>query len=253
MARADEVFALLKKKGQDGATATDIAKRFGFKVNGSACKLIIQLRSQGHNIQNLNGRYTLINDAEHKIETPTIEDAVEPDTTPSNKLSDIKPDQELNSVPVTTIPDSNPTFTSTRKYERVLETLIHYSETGATAAELAKYSGVEERNICYHIHTIRKNGNKIDLREGKYILKKLHGQTSVRNLPMTVTQAEFDPNAKLAAALNDNRLYKGIDKVSPEDKSTYMDLIKKVVYYRQCALNLLETAEMLNTKIMGAY
>lgn len=107
-------------------------------------------------------------------------------------------------------------------------------------------------NICFQIHALRKEGYKIVLENSRYIIKKGQGHPLYgKNLPAGATSAVDESHAQLASALNDSRLLNGIKKIHEGDRATYLELLRKVVFYRRSALNMLETTEMFNNFAIG--
>jgi hypothetical protein len=115
--------------------------------------------------------------------------------------------------------------------------------------ELSKCSGVSIKNICFHIHDLRNNGVKIKLNEGRYCIQAgskhpLYNK-GTKELPL------INETADIELILGDKRLLKGINKIQPADLPTYMDLLKKIIYYTRCALAMHETTSMLESLTIG--
>jgi biotin operon repressor len=241
MARRDQVLAFLKERGSGGVSSEEIASKLGLELAGSACKIINRLRKEGYEITHNQKIYTLISQPSK----------ASPGTPPLNQIADIAvpPQTEAKA-------DQKPdmladTIKTKSKKNKVLEYLLAQGTEGASASDITKHSGVAEQSICFQIHVLRKGGNKIIHQDGKYFLKKVQDSIYGKALRANVTSAANDPQAKLATALNDPKLLSGINKINPEDRTSYLDLLKKIIYYRRCALNMLETTEMLNNITIG--
>ena len=237
--RNDEILEILRKSGENGISAQDLAKKFKFARVNSICKPINQLRLRGHNIANDRnlGVYILYENDNNSHESQL---KVDPITEPINGTADITESDA---------PSDAKFLKMAGKREKVLEYLIRSGENGAKPIELSKYSGVSVKNICFHIHDLRKSGNHIKLIEGRYCIqagkKYPRYNKGTKDLPLTNDTADIE------LILGDKRLLKGIKKIQPADLPTYMDLLKKIIYYTNCALAMHNTIDMLESLTIG--
>ena len=236
--RTKETLTFLKRRGDKGVSTAELANKFGFKIVGSASKLISQLRRDGHKIQydSEKGVYILIKDI--SIEKPV--DEIAADTV-----------EELNKIPEDngTTSDEALYFKISTKKEKILECLLRSGPTGASPKELSKISGVVEKNICFHIHALRKDGYKIRLDDGKYIIRANRNHPSYDKGTKSLPISEFP--VEIASLLGDKRILM-IEKIREEDLPTYIGLLKKIIYYTRCAIAMHDTTEFLeNLKIGG--
>jgi len=227
--RTDDLLGMLRKSGTEGLLIQEVAEKFQFKIPGSASKLIKQLRAKGYVIDRNpeTKRYILIKD-------PGV---------PSKSLPET---QETPNETGDTMQSEDTTFFKiSGKKAKILEVLIRSGSDGASTSDISKYSGVSEKNIAGHIHSLRHtDGMKIQLVDGKYILKgeKKHPlrDKGVEALP------ESNSLAELEAVLGDKRLIKGVSRIPRGTQlATYMDLIQKIIYYTKCALAMHETIDAL--------
>lgn len=236
--RTKETLTFLRKRGDKGVSTADLSHKFGFERVGSASKLISQLRRDGHKIQYdpEKGVYILIKDT--PIEPPVEE----------------VPEEELNDTEGSTEGDGATTdealfFKISTKKEKILESLLRSGPSGATPKELSKISGVNEKNICFHIHALRKDGYKIRLNEGSYIIRANRNHPSYDKGTKGLPNSEFP--VEIASLLGDKRILM-LEKIREEDLPTYIGLLKKIIYYTRCAIAMHDTTEFLeNLKIGG--
>jgi DNA-binding transcriptional ArsR family regulator len=238
MGRKEELLDILKKRGEQGISSKEIAKRFKYNNFGSGSKLIYQLRRLGHHIEHFpdRGVYVFHDNSTKKIKkeinTEIVEEA--PEQTPETVVSeeDSTPKKEKN-------------FVGTKK-DYILQLLIEKDKEGASAHELASLTGIKIGTISYHIHSLRKREKlKIVNINGRYILKskKVPFSDNFSSLKAPSENPELD---KLLDILNDRELINGFKSISPEDMESYLNLIKNVAYYRQCALNLVNTSKIIS-------
>lgn len=222
--RTDETLEFLRERGNKGVSAEELGEKFGFKISGSSSKLINQLRDAGHNII-----------SDRKLGVYILKE----------KNAKISKESDTTTI-------DNSLFKALGKKDRVLECLQRAGTEGASAEELAKHAGIEEKNIAYHIHALRnKDGKKIFLVEGKYCLKAPKNNKSASYGKGLEDLPEVTESTNFVSIIGNKRLSDGIDKVRPEDKAAYLDLLKKVVYYSKCALAMLEASEMINSITIG--
>lgn len=235
--RTDELLKILRSRGAEGVSTNELANLFGFKLPGSASKLIKQLRAKGYVIErNPETRfYVLIKDLDKPTASPS-EDSESPEGVTNEKL----------------IPDNDAKFFKiSGKKEKILEILVRAGSTGASTEDISKYSGVSEKNIAGHIHSLRHaDGKKIILEGGVYILKggKKHPlyEKGIEALPVS------DNPVELEALLGDKRLLRGISRIPRGTQlATYLDLIQKIIYYTKCALAMHETVDALEALSNG--
>lgn len=236
--RTKETLTFLRRRGDKGVSTAELAKKFGFERVGSASKLISQLRKEGHNIQHdpEKGVYILIKDT--PIEKPVEETATETI-------------EELNEVPEEngTTSDEALYFRISTKKEKILECLFRSGPSGATPKDLSRISGVMEKNVTFHIHSLRKDGYKIRLDDGKYIIRANRNHPSYDKGTKGLPVSEFP--VEIASLLGDKRILL-IEKIREEDLPTYIGLLKKIIYYTRCAIAMHDTTEFLeNLKIGG--
>lgn len=235
----DKILNILRDRGEEGISSKDLAKKFNYALIGSVCKPINQLRAAGHNIisDRATGVYRLCEkDTGIQSEEKSTQD------NPESQNESVGTDNSETPFDVKLPKKAG-------KRERVLEHLIRSGDNGATPAELSKWSGVHVKNICFHIHDLRNSGNKIKLNEGRYCIqassKHPRLNRGTKNLPV--------PNdiADIELILGDKRLLKGIKKIQPADLPTYMDLLKKIIYYTNCALAMHNTIDMIESLTIG--
>jgi biotin operon repressor len=240
--RTDDILKLLRRRGEKGVSSQDIADKCGFSRIGSSSKVISQLRAIGHNIEYDKERSLyVLNKKSDPAEEVIPEDAGEFQLTPDDDL------------PITEDTTVDPTdaifFKISGKKDKIREFLLRAGAKGASPRELSKCSGVMLKNICYHIHSLRKSGEKITLKEGKYIIR------ANRRNPLydkgTGDLPDSDIPVEVVELLGDKRLINSISKVHPEDLPVYMEHLRKVIYYTKCALAIIETNELLETLTIG--
>lgn len=76
---------------------------------------------------------------------------------------------------------------------------------------------------------------------GKYILNSRGVKTR-----KPTTGVPTDTNL-VDNLISDKILFSGINKISPADRAAYVDLLKKIIYYKKCAQSMLETTSILET------
>jgi biotin operon repressor len=237
--RTDEILKFLRKIGEKGVSSQDIADKCGFARAGSASKVISRLRAQGHDIEHdmKNHIYTL----REKPAKVIPEDTGEVEHTSSE-------------VPLVIETTKNETddavfFKVSGKRDKIREYLLRAGAKGATPKELSKCSGVKTTNVCSHIHSLRKEGDKIALHDGRYIIR------ANRKNPIYDKGTESLPNSdipvEVAELLGDKRLIGSINKVAPADLPVYLEHLRKVIYYTKCALAVIETSALLETLTIG--
>lgn len=243
--RIDETLKLLRKRGGTGVSSEDIATKFGFKRKGSASKLINQLRAQGHYIKynKKDGVYILY--------TRKHEQA--PPSAPKVHLEDIVTDNEIPAEDNNTkASDDALFFRVAGKKDKVLELLLREAPKRVSGIVLAKYAGVMPKNISPHIYALRHtDGHKIISERGYYSIKgnkknKNYGK-GIDNLTPSHLSVE------VASLLGDKRLISDIHKLNPGELPTYMDFLKKIIFFTKCALAMYETDSMLETITIGDF
>lgn len=236
MTRQEEVLKLLKKRGSKGVSVADIAEKFGFARSGSSSKIISQLRQDGHNIDFDTEASVYIIRSEK--ETSPTDDGVINSVLSNNKASkeDAPHDDDLF-------------HRVANKKDKILEYLIRAGKDGGDPSELSKYSGVGSKNVCFHIHALRKDGHNILTKEGRYIIRKNsrnpHYNIGTQDLPGSEIPVD------LIELLGDKRLVNDIHKLRREELPVYIDFLKKIIFYTKCALAMFETREMLETLSIG--
>jgi biotin operon repressor len=233
--RTDEALAMLKKQGEKGISTEEFGKKFGFQNPGSISKTIGQLRATGYDItyNKDNAVYVLKNNKADTVESASV--------TPIEE----EPKKDA----------STPSTYATKK-ELILEALLEAGKEGANVEYLAKMSGVNQKNVCFHVHSLRKiDGCKISMIEGRYILKNRPKKPSaLQQFPSDVVPPEIEGRAsieELFSSISDRSLIAGINKINPEDRRSYLELLKKVIYYKKCALSMLETTNIINSINVG--
>lgn len=245
MSRTKETLTFLRRRKDKGITTAELAQKFGFERSGSASKLISQLRKDGHQIEYNPelGVYILIQDTSRKVSTKKITEDVEEVVVEVDEGEAVAEEEEN-----TATADEKLFFKVSTKKEKVLECLLRSGPAGATPAELSKISGVLERNICFQIHTLRKDGYKIRLNDGKYIIRANRNHPSydkgTKGLPTSEIPVE------MAGLIGDKRILM-LDKIRPEDLPTYVGLLKKIIYYSSCAIAMHNTTEFLEKLTIG--
>lgn len=237
MQRKTLTLQLLKKRGEEGVSTEELAKKFGYNSRNSAGKLMWLLRRGGHKINYdkknrifvlVNGKIT--NDVKKSLKKVNQKGSIKDDI---DNIDDtdivIKSPAELAGVPPNT------------KKGLIYNLLVSRGKEGATPEELSKCSGTKRKNVCYQIHAIRKSiGCKIEMVKDKYTLKSRNVSSYGSN---TVTVSETD---HILDKIGNKKLIMGIHKIRPEDHESYLDLLKNIIYYTKCAENMIETTELLN-------
>ena len=245
--RTDETLKYLRKRGADGVSTEELGEKFGFKHSGSASKIINQLRANGHTIEHdrERGVYVLTKEA--------------PDTENSDAV-----DAELEEIVDGAVDASNDTeedpgkndasddaifYKASSKKDKILQYLIKAGKRGGNPAEISKYSGVGSKNVCFHIHALRKEGHKITTKEGRYFVRANHRNPQYNSGTQDLPVSEIP--VTLLELLGDKRLVTDIHKLRREELPTYVDFLKKIIFYTKCALAMYETREMLETLTIG--
>jgi biotin operon repressor len=222
--RPEQTLDLLRKKGRKGVSSTELAKKFKFKLEGSSCKIIKQLREEGHDIHRdkVRGVYIL------------IQEKVSEETGNSKKVVDV------------------PHLKTYGKKDKVLECLLKAGTGGTSTEEIAEYAGIDYKNVCSHIHSLRHtNFQKIENKGGLYFLT-VPQKSLTPNKGINLTPVNQDNNPiDLDKAIGIKTLLKGADNISLEDLPGYMSLVKKVIYYGKCAAAMLETNNVLESLTIG--
>ena len=123
----------------------------------------------------------------------------------------------------------------------VLSIIKSNSKEGATAEMIAKGVPIKKHNVCGHIHTLRKDGHKINMHNGRYFLKKENINASSYS-----PKRERIDNDSIFNSIADKKLIAGINKINPEDIETYLDLLKKIIYYTKCAESMIATTQLMD-------
>lgn len=236
--RTKETLTFLKRRGDKGVSTAELANKFGFERVGSASKLISQLRKDGHNIQHdpEKGVYILIKDISIKEFVEEIAEDIIEKNSKTPKENSTTSDEALY-------------FRISTKKEKILECLLRSGPNGATPIDLSKVSGVTIKNICFHIHALRKDGYKIHLDGGRYIIRSSRNHPSYNKGMKSLQVPEFP--VEVASLLGDKRILM-IEKIREEDLPTYIGLLKKIIYYTRCAIAMHDTTLFLeNLKIGG--
>lgn len=224
MPRQEEILDLLKSRGEEGFSVKEIASSLGYKNRVSVNKAVWLVKKEGHDVYFDKSRKVYVLNGS-KAHSPN-----RPDLTAATK-------KRRNFVK-----------------ESIKELLQESSSSGGcTPKELAQAAGIKEKNVCYHIFSLRHKDNmKIVLNKGKYILKSRSNNSSVIVRPRTDVKSSTkevnpinDNRSALEKELNDKRLLNGLSVIQSEDMDSYLDLLKKMVFYRRCAIGLLETTEMI--------
>lgn len=240
MTRQEEVLKLLKKRGQKGVSAVEIAEQFGFVHSGSSSKIIGQLRQAGHDIIHDNEASVYILRAETTSkDTDFIEKGHNPETEHFKEY-----------VQEEDVPDDDNLFHKlASKKDKILEYLIRAGKAGGDPSELSKYSGVGSKNVCFHIHALRKEGHKILTKEGRYFIRKNSRNPNYNIGTQDLPLSEIPVG--LMDLLGDKRLVNDIHKLRREELPVYIDFLRKIIFYTKCALAMYETREMLETLSIG--
>lgn len=244
MTRQEEVLKLLKKRGSKGVSAAEIAEKFGFVRIGSSSKIIKQLRQIGHDIRFdtsasvyiLTSEKSPSDDWDDSIGSKVIEKSLRDSVSKENAEEDLPLDDDLF-------------HRVANKKDKILEYLVRAGKVGGDPSELSKYSGVESKNVCFHIHALRKDGHKIMTKEGRYFIRK-NSRTPNYNIgtqDLPVSEIPVD----LIELLGNKKLVNDIHKLRREELPVYIDFLKKIIFYTKCALAMYETREMLETLSIG--
>ncbi len=238
--RTEEALNLLRENGAKGVSTEVFSKKFGYKFQNSVSKVIRQLRALGHAIDynKDTGIYVLIDEA-----TPTDE------TTKGSVPVDGEIYEESPESGTDDTKEESFSFRIASKRDKVLEFMTRAGKEGASIADLSKYSGIKTGGIAYHIHALRKMGHNITNRNGRYFVrannKNPKYNTGTKNLPIS------DIPVDVLTLLGDKRLINNIPKLRKEELPTYMDFLKKIIFYTKCALAMHETRDMLDTITIG--
>lgn len=241
--RTDDALRYLRESGAKGVSTEEFSKIFGFKYQNSVSKVIRQLRALGHAIEynKDTGVYVLIEEAEVKTSDGGVAD--------NSVLGDREIYEENPEGNTDNANDESFSFRVACKRDKVLEFLTRAGKMGASLADLSKYSGIKTGGIGYHIHALRKMGHNISNKSGRYFVrannKNPKYNTGTKNLPIS------DIPVDVLALLGDKRLINNIPKLRKEELPTYMDFLKKIIFYTKCALAMHETRDMLDTITIG--
>ena len=248
MEKKASLLSLLEKRAEKGITTKEIAKKFGYTKFGSASKIIYLLRRDGHKIDldNETGCYVLV---EKKV---SKEKATKPVTATTEEVSSEESGSEETGTEVTGSEETDSEQIEqkqplTKKY-LILKTLTENGSKGASVNDLENLHGIKKGTVCYHIHSLRnKDKMKIVNTNGRYYLKSKNvsipeGKTS----KVSFESEEKSETEKLFDIIKDRELIDGIKKVDPEDIDSYLDLVKKAAYFKQCALNLVNTSRIIS-------
>lgn len=239
--RTDEALKCLRESGTKGITTEELSNKFGFKYQNSVSKIIRQLRERGHAIDydKNTGIYVLIAEAEVK----TSDGGVAGNSVVDREIYEENPDDTEDN-------DDDALFHRRAcKSDKILEYLTRAGKEGASSEDLSKYAGTKSNGIGYHIHVLRKKGFKILLTEGRYFIK-----ISRKTPRYNIGTKELPPSTIPVDILNllgDKRLVNDIHKLRKEELPTYMDFLKKIIFYTKCALSMHETHDMLDTIKIG--
>jgi biotin operon repressor len=242
--RTEEALKYLRESGAKGVSTEEFSKKFGFKYQNSVSKVIRQLRGMGHAIEynKDTGVYVLIEEANLTDETTKGSVPVDGEIYEENPEGDTEGDTE-------DAKDESFAFRISCKRDKVLEFMTRAGKDGASLADLSKYSGIKSGGIAYHIHALRKMGHNITNKNGRYFVrannKNPKYNTGTKNLPIS------DIPVDVLALLGDKRLINNIPKLRKEELPTYMDFLKKIIFYTKCALAMHETRDMLDTITIG--
>lgn len=240
--QADKILEFMRKRGANGVSSEEIAKKLGYVHANSSSKIISQLRAAGHQIlfNKDTRRYTLVEEKESE-EVPAMEVPTNPESTPSS-----------------VDPSEAKFFKILNKKDKILQYLIRCGKNGADCEELGKVSGVSPKNVCFHIFALRrKDMHKITFKNGRYYIKGAANNPlynkGTNDLPISGSKGsdEFKTISDLESILGDKRLVRDIGKIRQEDLRTYMDYLKKILYYTQCALAMFDTYKLLDTLTRG--
>lgn len=240
--QSDKILSIMRKRGEKGISSEEIAKELGYTHVTSSSKIISQLRAAGHRVLfNKDSKsYTLVEKKESKKEVP----AVEVSNTQGSASSSINPDEAKF-------------FKISSKKDKILQYLIRCGKKGADCEELGKISDVSVKNVCFHIHALRrKDMHKITFKNGRYYIKGFDKNPlynkGTKDLPVASSKAPgIGSIPDLEKVIGDKRLIRDISKIRPEDLPTYMDYLKKILYYTKCALAMFDTYELLDTLTIG--
>lgn len=235
--RTEEALGYLRDSGAKGVSTEELSKKFGYKYTNSVSKVIRQLRAMGHAIDydKYTGVYVLIDEADVTGETS---DSAVPEVFEENPADDPGKTEEESFF-----------YRVACKRDKLLEYLTRAGKEGGSPADLSKYSGIKPKGICYHIYALRKKGHSITNKGGRYFIRASNKNpkynTGTKNLPVS------DIPVDVLTLLGDKRLINNIHKLRREELPTYMDFLKKIIFYTKCALAMHETHDMLDTITIG--
>lgn len=245
MVSKEVVLKLLKEQGEKGITTKQIANIFRFKKIGSTSKIIWYLKKDGFNINyDTEKKAYVLENSDKVIKQMPTKNALQVITKNDSQTTSENEQQKDFSIYTPTTHKNDKS-----KKELVLQCLTAFEANGVSALEIAKHTGIMLKNICFHIYSLRRYNNyKILFKEGRYYLssKSDHIKNISKHL---LAPTEEAPN--LFEALNDKRLVQGIEKINAEDRASYIDLLKKIIYYRKCALGMLDTTQLLEDMNLG--
>lgn len=227
--RTDELLQKLRRAGEKGLTAKQIANIFGMKLRGSSNKIINQLRKEGHEIvqEEKNSPYVLKESKNKKIEEFNEDDV---DTLVDELVEDEAEEKE-------TLP----------KKEQIFKLLQENINKGVSKEKIASYANISEKTVSYHIHTLRANsGYNIICSNGYYILKSKKKYNRTQKKEFKPEKEQPSEEQKIEEALNDKELFLGIQLINQDYRQNYIDLLYKIIFYRKCAKALLDTNKILN-------
>lgn len=220
--RSDQLLSKLKKRGQKGLRAEEIAKLFKFERSGSSNKIINILRKEGNIIeQDYRGGPYIYRGTEANKGTENEEIIEEEETTIAEEKK------------------------GGNKRDSISDIMKQNIKFGITADEIAEQCDISPKTVSYHIHGLRhKDGYTINLINGRYFIntKRSYIKSSSKNQDNIEPS---NPSVTLEIELNDKELYQGIQMIRPCDINNYMDLLYKIIYYKGCAKSMINTNKVM--------
>ena len=136
------------------------------------------------------------------------------------------------------------------------------TKEGVNIDEMSNISGQKRQNVFYVLNAFKKRHRlKIDRVNGKYFLRertsKDPGTNNYKSYEKTKEKYQKTKDTvhkeyvtsrieQLAKEVGDPNIRKGIKFIGPDEMEDFLSLLKRSLYYKNCALKLIEANELIN-------